>query len=275
MSSLTAADRLYLEKVFAMSGGYVLHFSDATFGQFFREYRIVIHSDRFETYGTSKANKMRAFWDQESDVLVGQVLSELLDVYEAQCDFGSLEMDLNSLQKCREIVSRLNGKPTVSDSSTDEDFLSQEFEIPDIRKLPVDFAVSEVIKERLHEAQLCLRSGANLSVIFLCGSILEAVLLGAAHRDPEKFNRSSTSPRRDGKVKPFPKWTPSEFIDVSHKLGLLKLDVHRFGHGLREFRNYIHPYEQLASGFSPDEHTAKICFQVLKAALADIAGERH
>ncbi|MCY4579964.1 MAG: hypothetical protein OXD31_13090 [Chloroflexi bacterium] len=275
MSNLTEADKIYLEKVLDMGSGYVLDFNDAAFGQFFRRVGVDIHSAQYQTYGTSKAKKIRAFWDQESDVLVGQVLSELLDVYEAQCDFGSLELDPNSLQKCREIVSKLNGKPTVSDSFTDEDFLSQEFEIPDIRKLPVDFAVSEVIKERLHEAQLCLRSGANLSVIFLCGSILEAVLMGAAHRDPEKFNRSSTSPRRDGKVKPFHKWTLSEFIDVSHKLGLLKLDVHRFGHGLREFRNYIHPYEQLTSGFSPDEHTAKICFQVLKAALADIAGERH
>ena len=26
---------------------------------------------------------------------------------------------------------------------------------------------------------------------------------------------------------------------------------------------------------SPDEHTAKVCFQVLKAALASVAGERQ
>ncbi len=45
-------------------------------------------------------------------------------------------------------------------------------------------------------------------------------------------------------------------------------------HGLRDFRNYIHPYEQMVSGFTPDDHTAKVCFQVLKAALASLAGER-
>jgi hypothetical protein len=50
--------------------------------------------------------------------------------------------------------------------------------------------------------------------------------------------------------------------------------VKKFSHGLREFRNYIHPYEQMVSGFAPDEHTAKVCFQVLKAALASLAGER-
>ena len=55
-------------------------------------------------------------------------------------------------------------------------------------------------------------------------------------------------------------------------IGILKLDVKTFSHGLRGFRNYIHPYEQMVSGFTPDEHTAKVCFQVLKAALASRSG---
>ena len=274
MSSLTAADKLYLEKVFGMSGGYVLHFSDATFGQFFSNYRIDIHSNEFHTCGTSKANKLRSFWNHETDSLVGQVLSDMLDVYKAQCEFGVLKMDSKSVRKCHEIVDRLKGKPSAKNLATDEEFLNQEFKLPDIQKLPVDFAVSEVITERLHETQWCLKNGANLSVIFLSGSVLEAVLLGAAQSEPERFNRCPSSPKKEGKVKPFPEWSLSELIDVAHKIGLLKLDVHKFSHGLREFRNYIHPYQQLVSGFTPDEHTAKICFQVLKAALADVAGER-
>ena len=63
-------------------------------------------------------------------------------------------------------------------------------------------------------------------------------------------------------------------IDVACEVGVLKLDIKKFSHGLRDFRNYIHPYEQMTSGFTPDEHTAKVCFQVLKAALANLAGER-
>ena len=75
-------------------------------------------------------------------------------------------------------------------------------------------------------------------------------------------------------MKAFQYWTLAEFIDVAHDIGFLNLDVKKFSHGLRDFRNYIHPYAQLASQFMPDEHTAKVCFQVLKAALADVAGER-
>ena len=75
-------------------------------------------------------------------------------------------------------------------------------------------------------------------------------------------------------MKHFHEWSLSELINVANDLGILKEDVQKFSHGLRDFRNYIHPYEQLASRFAPDEYTAKVCWQVLKAALASVAGER-
>ena len=257
-----------------MGGGYVLTFTDATFGHFFKDHGVDIHGVRYQTYGASKAKKIRAFWDKEADELVGRVLSEMLDIYDALCDSGGRERDSTSLRKSREIVARLSGTHVEAEFTTDEGFLIKDFQVPDTEKLPVEFAVSTIIQNRLQEAQTCLSVGAHLSVIFHCGSVLEAVLLGAAQKDPEKFNRSRGSPKRAGKVKAFPEWSLAEFIDVGHEIGLLKLDVRKFSHGLRDFRNYIHPYEQLVSGFVPDEHTARVCLQVLKAALADVAGER-
>ena len=274
MSSLTAADKLYLEKVLDMSSGYVLNFTDPTFGQFFDSYSIDIHGAEYQTYGMSKAKKMRAFWEKESDALVGRVLAEMLDAYEALCDSAGRERDSASLERSREIVRRLSGKLPGSESTDAEGFLSKEFQIPNVQKLPVDFAVSTIIQDRLKEARACLSVGAYLSTIFQCGSVLEAVLLGAAQSEPEKFNRSRISPKRDGNVKAFQEWTLAEFIDVAHDIAILKLDVQKFSHGLRDFRNHIHPYQQLVSGFVPDEHTAKVCLQVLKAALADVAGDR-
>lgn len=43
---------------------------------------------------------------------------------------------------------------------------------------------------------------------------------------------------------------------------------------LRDFRNYIHPYEQVSFRFNPDEHTAKILWQILKAALFQLSEQR-
>jgi hypothetical protein len=276
MSSLTDIEKRYLEKILGMGGGYVLDYTDATYGEFFNRHRIDIHGPKYQTYGTSKAKKMRTFWESEPDAVVGKVLSEMLDSYEADCDLNNRQRDAALLEKSRSIVSRLCGQPQFAKSAPKaDDFLSREFTIPNVHRLPIEAQAVPIIESRLSEARKALSAGAHLSVIFLCGSVLEAVLLGAAQKEPASFNRAPCSPKaRDGSVKRFHEWSLSEFIDVSCEVGLLKPDVKKFSHGLRDFRNYIHPYEQMISRFTPDEHTAKLCFQVLKAALASVAGDR-
>lgn len=277
MSSLTDIEKRYLEKLLGMQSGYVLDYSDATFGEFFNRHKIDIHGSKYQTYGTSKAKKMRAFWESEPDVLVGKVLSEMLDSYEADCDLNNREADAPVLEKSRGIVARLSGKPVPAKPvQTVDDFLHREFTVPNIQKLPIEAQAVPIIESRLGEARTAMGAGAHLSVIFLCGSVLEAVLLGAAQKEPASFNRASASPKAsDGNVKRFHEWSLAQFIDVACEIGILKPDVKKFSHGLRDFRNYIHPYEQMVSGFNPDEHTAKVCFQVLKAALASVAGDRR
>ncbi|MCY4374864.1 MAG: hypothetical protein OXC31_13920 [Spirochaetaceae bacterium] len=275
MSTLTRNEQRYLEKMLEMDGGYVLSYSDATYGEFFRRHGVEIHSERFQTYGTSKAKKMRSFWNRESDALVATVLGDMFDEYEVDCDLEGRQVDASLLGKSRSILARLSGRETrVDPEGGVERFLGREFAIPNVRKLPIEDAVVPIVESRLDEAQKAMRVGAYLSVVVLCGSILEAVLLGNARQEPRRFNSATGSPRRGGKVKGFYDWTLANFIDVANEIGLLKVDVQKFSHGLRDFRNYIHPYQQISSGFTPDEHTAKVCFQVLRAALASVAGER-
>ena len=276
MSSLTDVDKRYLEKILKMEDGYVLDYNDKAFGAFFSGHGIDIHNLKYQKFGTSKAKKIRAFWALEPDKLVGKILSEMLDVYAANCDLKNTPIEAGILSKSRAIVARLLGRLHSSPpASIDDDFLSLEFSIPNISSLPIESMLVPIIKSRLAEAQKVLKAGAHLSVIFLCGSVLEAALLGAAQKEPARFNQAQASPKsKDGKVRPFPDWSLAQFIDVAYEINLLKPDVKKFSHGLRDFRNYIHPHAQMSSGFTPDEHTAKICFQVLKAALASIAGER-
>ncbi len=98
---------------------------------------------------------------------------------------------------------------------------------------------------------------------------------GAALRDPASFDQANATTKAvNGSPKRFREWAIAQLIDVVCEVGILMLDIKKFSHGLRNFRNYIHPYEQMVSSFTPDEHTAKACFQVLKAALASLAGDR-
>lgn len=92
---------------------------------------------------------------------------------------------------------------------------------------------------------------------------------------PKEFNQAKSSPKdKSGKVKQLQEWTLSNFIDTAHEIGLLAEDVRKYSHSLRDFRNYIHPYEQMSSSFDPDIHTAKISWQVLKAALFQLTNKR-
>jgi hypothetical protein len=68
----------------------------------------------------------------------------------------------------------------------------------------------------------------------------------------------------------FHEWKLREWIDVLARIGDLSPNVEKFGHALRDFRNYVHPAEQLAHRFSPDHHTARIGFQVVVAAAEDL-----
>lgn len=276
MSSLTDVEKRYLEKILCMQSGWVLDYTDPTFEAFFKRYEIDIHSQKYQTYGPSKAKKMRAFWEQESDTLVARVLSEMLLAYVATCELNDRKPDHAILDKCQIAVARLSGgSGSAKAEDTIDSFLHQEFVIPNLNKLPVEPQVATIIAERLEEARKALAAGASLSVIFLCGSVLEGVLLGAAQQQPAQFNRATNSAKTsEGKVKPFHEWSLAQLIDTGHEVGLLGLDVKKFSHGLRDFRNYIHPYEQMASRFTPDQHTAKVCFQVLKAALAGLTGRR-
>ena len=118
----------------------------------------------------------------------------------------------------------------------------------------------------------CFKSKAFLSVIFMAGSMLEGILLSLANQNPRQFNQATVAPKnKEGKVKVFHEWTLNDLINVAHEIGILKKDVAKFSHVLRDFRNYIHPYQQMSERFFPDENTAKICLQVMKGALVQIA----
>ena len=155
---------------------------------------------------------------------------------------------------------------------SENDFLKQEFKDISIHKLNLDSTITGVLKQRMEEVEKCLKSKSALATIFLCGSTLEGILLGLAIKNPKIFNSAKTSPKDESseKILKFQDWSLSNFIDVAKETGFLDEDVKKFSHALRDFRNYIHPYEQANHNFNPDEHTAEICFQVLKAAIYQI-----
>jgi len=274
MAKLSEVEKRQLEALLGMGDGYVMDFNNADFADFFTNtVGVNIYDEKYDIHGGSKAKRMRAFWNQESEPIVGKILNEMLKVWKYQNDG---KQDDPRYQSCKKIVARLLGKKSEDDlpdtMNSEEEFLKEEFGSLSFDKLPIDTQIIPIIQSRYEEAYHCLKSkAAPLSVVFLCGSILEGILLGTAMENPSKFREANNTPQ---KTLPVVKWKLVDLINVAYHLKLLGEDVKKHSHALRYFRNYIHPYEQMMSQFKPDQHTAKICMQVLRAAVADLSGER-
>ncbi len=161
---------------------------------------------------------------------------------------------------------------SINDELEEDEFLKYEFKDVKLEAIGLDGVITDTLNLRFDEIKECLKSNAPLAVIFLCGSTLEGILLGVALKNPKKFNKAKSAPLdKKGKVKKLHDWTLNNLINTAFEIGFLKEDVKKFSHSLRDFRNYIHPYEQLSSGFNPDKHTAKISWQVLKAAIFQLS----
>lgn len=106
MADLSYAEKRTLEKFLDMGGGYVLDFSNRTFEEFvFDTSRVNIYNDKYATRGSSKANRLRSFWEQESSAVVGRLIRALLD-YVEQMEVSD-EEDRGPREEVRRIADRL------------------------------------------------------------------------------------------------------------------------------------------------------------------------
>jgi len=273
VANLSSVDKRILEELLGMSGGYVLDFTNATFQDFFKDFDINIYAKKYALYGDSKGKRLRAFLQVEEDILVGRVLNALLEYVSA---IKPAEAGGAVEEKHYAIVKKLLGDSPISKVTKTEDFLQHDFGQLDLASLGLQPEIEKVIQQRLAEIKSCINAKAWLSVIFLSGSTMEGLLLNAAMRNPARFNRAKAAPKDEGnKIRAFPSWTLNDLINVSYELGLIGLDVKKHAHALRDFRNYIHPYQQSSSDFFPDEHTGKIAWQVLRAVVAGLTGKRE
>jgi hypothetical protein len=274
MANLNFTQKQLFEKLFDR-GGYVLNFSDRTFSEFFQDFSVNIDSQKYQKNGTSKMKRLRAFWEIEDDKLVGNVLKGLLELAK---QIENIE-DKDSKLATQYINTLLGIKNEVNNRNkelTESEFLKQEFSNINLSSLGFDVQLEEVINQRLEEIKKSLNNESSLAVIFLCGSTLEGLLLHIATQNPKKFNTSKSAPKeKDGKPKKLTEWPLDSLINVAHEENFIKLDIKKYAHTLKDFRNYIHPRQQASQNFNPDKHTAEISWKVLQATIANLTGNRR
>ncbi len=85
MPKLKGSEIRTIDKIFEMSDGYLLDFSDRTMAEYFEdEFSIDITQEKYQINGGSKAKRLRSFIELEDGYLVGQVLRKL---WQYKCDY--------------------------------------------------------------------------------------------------------------------------------------------------------------------------------------------
>ncbi len=156
-------------------------------------------------------------------------------------------------------------------------FLKHEFEIPNLKTLPIAPKFAAMLEKGFNETRVALEAGCYLSVFLLCGSVLESVFLGLAEKNPERFNEAASSKNKTNgnKTEQFRQWGLKDFIDATVKIGFITDETGMLGDFLRHCRNYIHPYKEASFGDEPDKESAELCFQYLQLAIVSIAKETN
>jgi len=82
VADLSAVEKRHLEHLLGMGSGYVLNFSNNSFSEFvFDTVGRDIYDAQYDHGGSnSKANRLRGFWAKESNYVVGQLLTSLIEL---------------------------------------------------------------------------------------------------------------------------------------------------------------------------------------------------
>lgn len=79
MSDLTGVEKLKLEKFLKMGQGYALEFSNRSIQEFILgSVELDIQDEKYSYSYGSKANRLRALWEKESNYVVGKLLEDML-----------------------------------------------------------------------------------------------------------------------------------------------------------------------------------------------------
>lgn len=140
MSDLSNTEKTRIEHLLGMEKGFVLTFSDRTFKTFIIEHLGVdIYEEKYSNRGTSKANRLRSFWDQEPNYVVGKLLVALLEYWKTQKLINALKTKNSSeelFNECFKIAERLIGRLENIDQTDQVVAVSAHFE--EIQKQIID-----------------------------------------------------------------------------------------------------------------------------------------
>ena len=117
MANLRYGDRIKLEKLFDMEGGYVINFTDRTFREFVQNsIGRDINATIYRYGSSSKANRLRRLWEIEPNAIASKLLHDLIEL---ASDSNTHRDEKDLITECIRIADSLLGDRTEDHSITE------------------------------------------------------------------------------------------------------------------------------------------------------------
>lgn len=129
-----------------------------------------------------------------------------------------------------------------------------------------DLKIRELVDRDYSELLRAYSARCWKSVIILSGGAIEAILTDLLLGDP----RALTAHGAPKKKADITTWDLKDLIDVSVDLKLVSPGIEKLSHPVREYRNLIHPGNEIRNGLTFGEPEARIAMEVLHMLHRDL-----
>lgn len=130
-----------------------------------------------------------------------------------------------------------------------------------------DAAIRVLIQRDYHEIQRAFIAGCSKSVLVLCGGVVEAILLDALQKDVTAALGAASR----GRQSDLTRWDLVDLINVAVELKIISPSVQKLGNPVREYRNLIHPGNEIRNGLTFGAEEARIAIEVLHILDRDLS----
>ena len=130
-----------------------------------------------------------------------------------------------------------------------------------------DDNIRKIVDRDYDEIQRAYISKCWKSVIILCGGTIEAILTDLLICRDTVAKQAKSAPNKPD----ISRWDLSELINVAVELKLVTEGVEKLSHPIREYRNLVHPGNEIRSNLRFDAEEARISLEVLNILHRDLS----
>jgi len=141
-------------------------------------------------------------------------------------------------------------------------------EIEEITGFIEDENLKSITVRDFHEINTCSNNGAHKSILLLCGSILEVFLYQSLSKKQDEANRFYKELK--GKSLEMDMWFLGDMLTVSSHLGLIDAHFNGKARLITDYRNIIHPTNEIREKVGQIERLAPISIELIKMLITQI-----